>query len=176
MIAAQACSGEVDLIVVPTSFDLMIAAATFEVQIAGMPALVVIETGVQGGEGPPGRQGLPGASAGLVTYVAAAMLSGDKALMFAGPGRVVHADPSAPGYVYAGIALGAAQIDDAVEVRSQGDVQTGFWVWTPDLPVFTAPGGDLTQVPPTTGRRHLIGWAIDAQTIHLDPEPPVTFV
>ena len=178
MSAAAAGFADVDLIVSPMAFGRAGAATVCEVDVAGAPVLVVVETGVQGRDGQKGEQGIPGASgaggSSLATYTAAAVVSGDKAVMFAGPGKIVPADPTAAGYVYAGIALGAAQPGSPVEVQSQGDVQASFWTWSANLPVFTAPGGNLTQTPPTSGRSHLIGWALDAQTIHLDPEPPIS--
>ena len=105
--------------------------------------------------------------------MAGAVISGDKPLMFAGAGTVVHADPTAAGYVYAGVALTAAQPGSAVQALTSGDVTADFWVWTPGLPVFVAPVGVLTQSPPSSGRSHLIGWAVSAHTIHLVPDPAI---
>ena len=161
----------------------------------GPANVVVTGVGPQGIPGEPGPTGEPGPSAydsyvalggtlteaewsapasgsGIPTYTAGAVISGDKPLMFSGAGTVVHADPTAPGYVYAGIALTAAQPGAAVQAQSTGDVTADFWAWTPGLPVFVAPAA-LTQTPPPSGRSHIIGWAVSAQTIHLTSDPVI---
>ncbi len=147
------------------------AAPSLVVVAAGAAAtLVAAERGPAGPQGAAGPQGPPGA---VPIYTAAAVLSGEKAVMFSGPGLVTPADPTALGYVYAGIALNAAQSGGAVAVASTGDVIAPFWSWIAGRPVFAAPGGNLTQAPPITGRSHLIGWALDANTIHLAPDPVI---
>ncbi len=96
--------------------------------------------------------------------------------MFSGSGLVIPADPTQPGYVYAGIATNAAQSGGTVAAVTSGDIQAAFWSWVSGLPVFAAPGGNLTQAPPTYGRSHLIGWAIDSHTIHLAPDPVIPII
>ena len=140
----------------------------------GRPDVVAVPER-QGVPGPPGPKGDKGDPGSFPIYIAGAVISGDKALMFSAPGTVVPADPTADGYVYAGLALNAAQPGGSVTVVTAGDVVASFWSWVPLLPVFVAPGGNLTQSPPISGRSHLIGWALDAQTIHLASDPIITF-
>ena len=156
----------------PLVLEVVPTGATLSVTVAQAGVLTApAAQGPMGAVGPKGDKGDPGA---VPTYTAVAVISGDKALMFAGPGQVVPADPTVPGYVYAGIAINAAQPGGQVSAVTVGDIAASFWSWIAMLPVFVAPGGDLTQSPPATGRSHLIGWALDAQTIHLAPDPIYT--
>lgn len=155
------------LTVAPVGATLAVTVA--QAGVATAPAA----QGAPGPQGPKGDKGDPGA---VPVYTAAAVLSGEKALMFAGAGLVVPADPTAPGYVYAGIALNAAQLGGTVSAATSGDVAASFWSWLAGLPVFVASGGSLTQSPPVSGRSHIIGWALDAITIHLTPDPPIPIV
>lgn len=111
---------------------------------------------------------------GALVYVAGAVISGDKALMFQGDGTVVHADPTSLTYVYAGISLTAGQPGDNVSVQKDGPFSTTFWQWQFGKPVFTAPAGNLTQtVPQGSGFSHIIGRAIGALTVLLKAEDPI---
>lgn len=75
---------------------------------------------------------------------------------------------------YAGVTRSATVIGDPIDVVRAGRMQEGAWNWTPNQPIFISAQGVLTQTIPSgvgvTGVRR-IGWAIDANTINLDPYP-----
>ena len=100
-------------------------------------------------------------------------LSGQIALMFDLNGNAIPADPTLPGYAFAGISLAAGALGTLVPVALAGPVADLAWTWTPRQPVFAAPGGVLTQAVPTTGILHQLGIATTATTIFLAPGPPI---
>jgi len=73
---------------------------------------------------------------------------------------------------YAGVTRMATVIGDPINVVRSGLMTENGWTWTPNLPVFIAADGVLTQTQPSVGipvRR--IGWAISATELNLDPYP-----
>jgi len=119
--------------------------------------------------GAPGQSGASPAVFGT----AGAVISGDRAIAFANDGRLVHANSSDAAHAgaYAGISLGAAQVNAQVQYQRTGTLTAGFWTWTPGL-VFVGLDGQLTQVPPTSGYVLAVGWAVNATTIDLKPGVP----
>lgn len=132
---------------------------------------VLVATTAQSPPGPPGPKGDPGVGSSDLTYTAGAVISGETALEFAPDGTVVPANPTQQsGWVYAGIALGAAQIGASVAVRFIGDIAAPWWSWVFGMPVFAGANGALTQVPPTIGFSQIVGRATSPTSIRLVDE------
>jgi len=68
----------------------------------------------------------------------------------------------------AGIALTSAAPGDSLTIISQGVHSDPFWTWIPQEPIFLGASGSLTQTPPTTGFRALVGYAVDATSLDIN--------
>ena len=77
-----------------------------------------------------------------------------------------------------GLTVTSASIGASVTIATSGRVPEPSWSWTPDFPIYVAMSGALTQTPPTylSGVRWLqvIGFAVDATTMFVDINPPIT--
>lgn len=156
---------------------LPVATALITAPIAGAVSVssehgLVVAIEQQGQRGAPGPRGEKGSGTADLTYTAGAVISGETALEFTSSGTVVPANPNRPrsGWIYAGIALAAAQPGQAVDVRIVGDISAAWWTWTFGLPIFVGSNGALTQQPPNSGFSQTIGFAIGATTIRLSDE------
>lgn len=75
---------------------------------------------------------------------------------------------------YAGITRYAVVNAEEVNLVRTGLITENGWSWTPDVPVWIADNGILTQTAPTIRRR--IGYAIASNKLVLDPYPIVETV
>lgn len=139
--------------------------------IVGGFAGILLSPAGQGAPGAPGPKGDPGSGVVDLTYIADTVISGETALEFRADGYVAPANPvCSHAWVYAGIALAAAQPGQPVTVRYVGDITAAWWTWAFGLPVFVAPAGALTQQPPIAGWSRTVGFATSATTIRLVDE------
>ena len=99
-------------------------------------------------QGPPGPIGLPGNAR---SAVAAAPLSGHRAVAYQPDGRVVHASADNPDHMLAlaGVITESASEGETVRVYDAGTVQLDGWAWTPG-PVLLGLNGALVQAIPAT--------------------------
>lgn len=139
------------------------------------PGLETDTTKFKFGDGTTPWSGLPyaggGGSGGTAdpTALAAATISGDRAVMWDGSGALVMCDKDdARARGYAGISLNAANVGEVVTYRKVGPITANFWAWSAG-PVFVASNGQLSQVPPTSGYLVPVGWAADSTHIDLKP-------
>ena len=137
--------------------------------------LDVVPAGSQAQAAPrPAAQGTsPLATPAGTVMTADANVGGHRSLMFDGGGGVVHADPDAPSYNFAGISNEAATAGNSLFVVETGRVTEPGWSWQAGLPVYVVADGQLTQAAPQTGVMHQVAVAIDATSILVQPYAPI---
>ena len=150
--------------------------------LPGDPALEVLDS-TQGAEllevaqqGPPGGQGATGAPGGTaVSAIAGQALGGHRAIVLDATGAAFYADCAVPGHFgrLAGVTQGAAITGDSVTVIGSGVMTEPSWAWTADAPVFLGSAGLLTQTVPVTGFLQIIGIALSATTLFINPREPL---
>ena len=156
----------------------VVDAAENELLVDGTPDLLVVEreqqvvlldVGVQGPPGPPGAAG-----GAVLSLIAGAALGGHRAVRSLA-GAVIYADCEtlADASLVLGITQGAAIDGAPVLVQTMGLMTEPSWSWTPDLPVFVGSAGVLTQTPPPTGYRLIVGIATRADQIHIGLKMPI---
>lgn len=112
------------------------------------------------------------AAIGRLIMQAGAAISGHRALMVLPAGGVAHADPSLAGFEFVGISTGAAAAGAQVQVVESGVITEPSWAWTPALPIYVAPSGNLTQTPPSSGTLQQVAVALSATAILVQPFIP----
>lgn len=106
--------------------------------------------------------------------VAGEAIGGHRAVILDAAGVAFYAsqdDPTHMGIV-AGISQGAVVSGDPVSIMAKGRLIEPSWAWTPYLPIFLGTSGQLTQTPPTTGFLIVLGTALDATTMMVNPFQP----
>jgi len=144
--------------------------------------VVVEDTSVQvvfvGEQGPQGPQGNIGPAGGVaLTVTAGAALGGH---------RIVHLDSSekaqyagnqtaAHALVMLGMTLGAAVLNDPVNVQSFGEVIEPSWSWTLNQPVYLDTNGLLTQTTPVAPAlfQRIVGFPTAATKLFLSFREPI---
>lgn len=127
---------------------------------------------------PRGLQGPPGPPADTLIGIARAVVSGHRAVIMTSTG-IRHADltRTADADEVVGISENAAAIGDSVVIIRRGLMIEPSWHWTPDVPIWCAIGGTLTQTPPDTAGGDswlwLIGFAIATDTMVVNPRDPI---
>ncbi len=121
-----------------------------------------------------GPSGPPGAGSALQRRSAEA-LSGQRVVKDVGGGLCDYASPSQPAdaALVLGLTTTAAPSGEIVQVQCQGDMTDGAWSWTPDLPLFVGPQGQLTQTPPTSGWLMRVGVAVSPTAIVIGLQPAI---
>ena len=99
-----------------------------------------------------------------VVGIAAAALSGHRAMTFGADGFVTYAQP---GDVVAGVTEHAYEAGSLVAMRDAGLVVESSWTWTPGSTVFLAANGIITQAVPQSGYVTEIGKALSATSLLL---------
>jgi hypothetical protein len=89
-------------------------------------------------------------------------------------GVVVYASSDDPAGMArpAWMTTGAAASGAAVTLAYYGLVTEPSWAWSPG-PLYVGVGGLLTQTPPASGYIRLVGAAVSATTVWLDPQPAI---
>lgn len=72
-----------------------------------------------------------------------------------------------------GLTTGAISITATGTVATYGSVTESTWNWTIGTPVFLSTNGLLTQTPPTTGFRTIIGIPTSTDTLFVDISEPI---
>jgi hypothetical protein len=139
-------------------------------------SVVMLETAAQGPAGPQGLTGAPGGTA--VTATAGEAIGGNRAVLLDAAGLAWYADRTTPAHLgrLAGITQGAASLGAAVTLVSYGLMVEPSWAWTPDTPVYLGTAGLLTQTTPTSGFLQIIGIALSATTLFINPREPLAIV
>ena len=133
----------------------------------------IIEAQAQGPIGPQGPTGLSGSS--ISSYPAAVAVGGHVAVVLDSDGKVIPADAATTAHrAVAGITLGAAVQDAAVEVTAAGLIEHIGWTFTPGAPVFLGLAGALTQtLPPSAVFSKVLGMAVTPTRISVDFQPAI---
>ncbi|WP_088260575.1 hypothetical protein [Fimbriiglobus ruber] len=132
-----------------------------------------------GRQGPQGKQGPVGPQGGSNGYtaIAAVDIGGQRVVRLTATG-LVYADATQTGSLSQayGLSASAAAMGETVNVTAYGPVTEPSWNWSLG-PVFLGVAGALTQSPPTAPSSVfslVVGYAIGAQTVFIDPQPPIT--
>ncbi len=75
-----------------------------------------------------------------------------------------------------GVTTGAASIGGTATIATFGTITESSWNWTVGNPVFLSTNGQLTQTPPTTGFRTIIGKPETATKLFINISEPITLI
>lgn len=131
--------------------------------------------------GAQGPQGVPGASSVENTVLAGVTLSGHRGVILNSAGEAVYADSATSSHSnkFFGVTIGAANVGTTVTVKIFGELSEPTWSWTPDQPIYLGNNGALTQtvpVSPSSTFSLIIGVAVTATKIYINPMPPIFIV
>lgn len=118
---------------------------------------------------PPGS---PISTVSTLTLTASTNISGYTAVATSN-GQAVTASSSQPAPVV-GIATGGALAGSPLTVQYEGPISDTSWEWTFNQPIFIATNGVLTQTAPTAGYSQIIGYPINATSLLIDIQAPIT--
>jgi len=109
-----------------------------------------------------------------IDKIAGAALNGHRAIAVVG-GFAIHADQSIPTHWHnvAGLSIGAFIEGALAVIQVEGPITEASWNWIPDLPIFVATDGLLTQTAPTSGAVIQIGTADTDKQISLHVRSPI---
>lgn len=123
----------------------------------------------------PALMGPPGPAGGATLVKTATPISGHAVVSLDANGELIYADCTDAAYI--GTVLGVtehayAQGDDA-EVKTAFTLTHAGWSFTPG-PVLVGAGGALVQtLPPDAAFAQVIGTALSATVLHINPQPPI---
>lgn len=124
-------------------------------------------------------QGPAGSGAGasnpfIVQHLAAAALSGHRAVLLNPGGQAVYASSDQPtALAVLGITTGAAASGATAFIQIQGEMVEPSWNWTPQALVFLGLNGLLTQAVPTSGYQVVLGVAQTPTSLFISLEPAI---
>lgn len=75
----------------------------------------------------------------------------------------------------AGLSLSSALAGSQVVILERGTLRDSSFSFTPGAPLYPSATGTLTQSPPSASAL-IVGWAISADTITIDPHDPVEVI
>lgn len=147
-----------------------------ELLVTNDETLVLLEVAAQGPVGPPGPAGLSGGAA--LAAIAGEALGGHRAVVLDAAGQAFYADRLTPSHFgrLAGITTGAAVLGASVTLAMSGVVIEPSWSWTPNAPVFLGSTGLLTQTLPIGGFLQVVGMALNATTLFVNPREPLAIL
>lgn len=125
-------------------------------------AVEVLHAATQGPPGPPG---------GELAAPAGEVIAGHRVVRLS-DGQLYLADPSNPAHAgsVAGLSLEAVTVSGApLRFLALGPVTEPSWQFRPG-PVYAGPGGVPTQTPPASGWLQIIGIALRADTLFVQPQ------
>lgn len=157
------------------SSTIVVEGGTTVIATDDTPSVLVAAE--QGPAGKTGDVGPPGPAGGTAfTRVAAANVSGGKALTLNAAGECLHADGADMTMAnrVAGIALNGGLPGDLITiVVTGGEIDEPTWNWIEGNPIFLGPDGALTQVAPSTGFVLVIGVAVGPTRILVKIQQPI---
>lgn len=145
------------------------ATTTVSIAVTRPPNVTVAVTST-------GPRGPAGDSSSLITLEAGASLGGHRCVAWQADGTVYHADnlTAADAHAAVGITTGAASPGSDATVRTSGLMTEPSWAWTPLGLIFVGTNGLLTQTAPAAPAFvRVLGHAIDATSMWVDPQPPI---
>jgi len=129
----------------------------------------IVEVVTAGLVGPQGPQGIAGPAGGAtIEMVAGENLGGRRAVISSG-GLAIYADSTVPEHQnrVIGITSNAVTTGGIVNVVMSGQLN-GLFGLTPDIPVYLANNGMLTQTVPASGFIQQLGTAITADSMSVN--------
>lgn len=105
------------------------------------------------------------------TVTAAEALGGHRVVTVAG--NYASKDNAADKFKILGVTQGAVSNGATATVTTYGTMTESSWNWTEGSPVFLSTNGLLTQTPPTSGFRIIIGRPQTATTLFVDISEPI---
>ena len=131
---------------------------------------------MRGVPGPRGIQGIPGPAGGAtVVTVGAAPLSGHTAVAMDADGLLIYADCTNPAHIgtVQGVIANAYGAGDPAVVQTDFDLTHAGWAFATG-PVLVGAGGALVQALPIGAVfAQVIGYALSATRVRIDPQPPI---
>lgn len=131
--------------------------------------LTVVSSGIVG------KRGAAGNEHAVRTSLSA--ISGHRAVISSGSGLVEYASNNDMTHQYRvlGITTNSASIGADINIQTFGEIVEPSWSFVPGN-VFLGTDGNLTQVAPSGINKFsmVIGYAIDATTITVNIQPPIT--
>lgn len=167
---------EVYTLIIPN--DVSVVQATTEETRVIAPTDVAPMVVAHGNQGPPGIQGQPGVTAGLLlSRIAGQPLSAHRVVFQDdADNRVRYVDPQADSIAEVlGITTTATSASgEIVYVQSAGELNDPSFAFLPG-PVFVGANGVLTQDPPTTGAALQVGVATTLTALLIRIQQPIYF-
>lgn len=122
-------------------------------------------------QGPPGP---PGPAGGSVVPSTAGEVTSALRVLYELNGQAFPLDYRDTEHIQLllGISLNAAPAGAQINVQRFGPIEDAAWSWTPGR-LWLGPGGTLTQTPPADGYDVLMGTAVSASRIFLNPQDPI---
>ncbi len=153
--------------------ELLIIDDESEIIIEVDTDVEVLEAAAQGPRGP---QGIPGPAGGATTVmVGAAPISGHTAVALDSGGLLIYADCTNPAHIGAvqGVVGNAYSPGDLAVVQTDFDLMHAGWAFATG-PVLVGAGGALVQTLPIGAVfAQVIGYALSATRVRIDPQPPI---
>lgn len=133
----------------------------------------VLEVGRSGPQGPIGPVGPPGGDE--ITAIALGALGGHRVALLNAGGSASYADCATLAHMgrVAGVTKGASAAGGDVTIVRSGALSEPSWTWTTGSPVFLGSEGRLTQTPPQGGFLQVIGLALSATELFINPREPI---
>lgn len=159
-----------------TEVDVLVEHEVDVVLEQSEPEEIIVTEAVRGPPGPAGPIG-PAGGATLVT-VGTTPISGHTAVALDPAGLLVYADCTNPTHLGAvlGVVANAYSPDDQAEVKTAFDITHPGWTFAPG-PVLVGAGGALVQTLPVGAVfAQVIGYALSATRVRIDPQPPIATV
>ena len=125
-------------------------------------------------QGPAGKPGPAGGTS--FSRIAAANVSGGKAVTLNAQGQVLHANGADLAFAnsVAGVSLnGGAPGSEITITVSGGEIEEPTWNWQANKPIFLGTDGALTQVAPTSGYLLVVGAAIGPTRMLVKVQQPI---
>ena len=172
-------------VVVDRSAGGVVSSPLREILVVESPAraAVVVDNRVAGvmaagTQGPAGAQGPIGPAGGAaLTVTAGAALSGHRVVYLDAAEKAQYASNQTASHalIALGLTLGAAALDDPVDVQRSGEVTEPSWSWTLEQPVYLGATGLLTQTAPTSPAlfQRIVGFPTAATKLFLALREPV---
>lgn len=172
---------DVDVVSKTESMPVIVVMPDIEVVVIGEDVNVVdtiheISVVTVGEQGPQGIQGDPG-SGSAETYVAGEAIGGHRVIVTNSAGKAIYANNTDATHANAAtkITLGAAALDDNVEVQLVGRIVEPSFAWTPGATLYVGTNGQMTETVPVSPAvfSKPVAVAEASDTILIIQEPPV---
>lgn len=108
---------------------------------------------------------------GTATLTASENLGGHRVVTV--EGLYASKDTSSDKFKILGVTMGAVNNGESSTVTTHGTITESSWNWTVGSPIFLSTNGQLTQTPPTSGFRIIIGIPRTATSMFVNISEPL---